>query len=110
MGSIAPGLALPPMEAVLKWACATLDTHFITLAGLPADAQQALLTLRERIQETLQVLLAIRPPHQMCACPLQRSTAHMNLPDRRSVLLCLERPASHSPCREAAHMCLCTGI
>ena len=74
MGSVAPGLVLPPMEAVLKWACATLDTHFITLAGLPADVQQALLTLRERIQETLQVCQAsahhIRCVHARCSAAL----------------------------------------
>ena len=51
---LAPGVALPPMEAVLRWACATLDTHFVTLARLPAGGQQAMLLLHNHIQETLQ--------------------------------------------------------
>ena len=56
---LAAGLVVPSMDAVLQWACATLDTHFITLAGLPAGAQPALLSLRERIQESLQVCCSI---------------------------------------------------
>lgn len=67
-GSLAPGLALPPMEAVLMWACATLDAHFITLAGLPAGAQQALLAVRARIQETLQVYLRHHACSGSCLC------------------------------------------
>ena len=55
-GALPAGLVLPSMRAILQWACATLDTHFVTLAGLPAKSQQqALLTLHERIQQTLQV-------------------------------------------------------
>ena len=37
--------------------CTTLDTHFITLAGLPAAAQQALKALQSHIQEMLQVCM-----------------------------------------------------
>ena len=54
---LAPGLTLPPMDAVLKWGCTILDTHFITLAGLPAGAQQALKALQSQIQEMLQVCM-----------------------------------------------------
>ena len=54
---LAPGLTVPPMDAVLKWGCTTLDTHFITLAGLPAGAQQALKAFQSRIQEMLQVCM-----------------------------------------------------
>lgn len=54
---LAPGLTLPPMDAVLKWGCTILDTHFITLAGLPAGAQQALKAFQSQIQEMLQVCM-----------------------------------------------------
>lgn len=62
---LAAGLVVPSMDAVLRWACATLDTHFVTLAGLPVGAQQALLSLQERIQESLQVCCSISQ-HKAC--------------------------------------------
>ena len=64
---LAPGLILPPMDAVLKWGCAILDTHFITLAGLPPKAQQALKALQSQIQEMLQVCILAAP------CTFQRT-------------------------------------
>ena len=54
---LAPGLTVPPMDAVLKWGCTALDTHFIALAGLPPAAQQALKALQTHIQEMLQVCM-----------------------------------------------------
>ena len=63
---LAPGLTVPPMDAVLKWGCTTLDTHFITLAGLPAAAQQALKALQSHIQEMLQVCMLAALRILMC--------------------------------------------
>ena len=63
---LAPGLTVPPMDAVLKWGCTTLDTHFITLAGLPAAAQQALKALQSHIQEMLQVCMLAALSILMC--------------------------------------------
>ena len=64
---LAPGLTVPPMDAVLKWGCTALDTHFITLAGLPPAAQQALKALQSHIQEMLQVCMLAALCILMCS-------------------------------------------
>ncbi len=41
-----PGLALPTLDDVLRWAAAALDAHFVTLVGQPQEALSALVALQ----------------------------------------------------------------
>ena len=43
---MAPGLALPTLDNVLRWAAAALDAHFVTLIGQPQEALTALVALQ----------------------------------------------------------------
>lgn len=53
--ALPPGLAVPSLTAVLSWAAATLDAHFLTLATQPAAALKTLSGLQGRVTEDLRV-------------------------------------------------------